>query len=300
MKSKRSKSEKWLIITTMIIPIYAFVLFYLVPNIGGFFMAFLNREGELTFKNFERVFNMLASAESDLRIGFRNTFLAFGLNLVLYPFKFLVSYFLYKKIPGHTLYRILFKLPGLMVGAAISLVIAQLLYPTGFIAEFVGKNVGLDYAPELLADSRFANKTLFLQMIWMGFPGDIIIWGGTLARIPEELIEAGKIDGTTWITECTRIVVPLVWPMVGLNMVLMFCSIFSSGTNAFLMTKGEYGTMTFGCWQTLQMLAGGGSNYGSGSLNFMAAVGLCVTLIAVPLALVVRRLAGKLFTEVEF
>lgn len=299
-KKKRAKSEIAFLVTSFIVPIYAFIMFYIVPNAGGFFQAFLNRQGEFTLVNFVRVFNTLKVPGSDLLIGFRNTFLMFGISVLKYPFTILVPFFLYKKVPFFRVHKILFFIPSVVMGIAISLVIGQLMAPTGFIAEWVGKINGLDYAPELYADSRFANKTLILQSLWLGFPGDIIIWLGTFSRIPDEMLEAGRIDGTNWWTEITKIVVPLVWPTVALQMVLMVCGIFNYGTDAFVMTKGEYGTMTFGCWMTLQMLAGRGNSYSSGVFGYMAAVGLCVTLIAVPLGLVVRKLAGKLFTEVEF
>ncbi len=298
-KRKRAKSEIALILVTVSLPIFAFVMWYLVPNASGFFLSVLDKEGNLTLDNFKRVFQTLSNMNSDLAIGFKNTFLCFALGAFLHPFRIMVSFFLYKKIPGHGLWRILFLVPGLIMGVAMSRVQQQLLMPNGFIAEWVGKWAGLDFTPELLADSRFANATLYALVIWLGFPGDIIIWGGTFARIPEELLEAGRMDGTNWFTEFTKIVVPLVWPTFCLTLILMSCSIFSSGTNAFLLTKGEYGTMTFPCWMQLQMLAGAADQH-SGALNFMSAVGVCVTAIAVPLSLIVRKYAGKAFQEVEF
>lgn len=299
-KKKRAKSEVLLIICSMIIPVYVFILFYIVPNFRGFTLAFFDRHGNFTWDNFERVWQMLKSADSDLIVGFKNTFLAFAINVIKYPFSVMVPFFLYKKVPFHRIHRFLFFLPGIIMSVITSMVTANLLAPTGPIAEIVAQVMGMDYTPELLADSRFANIVLFVQMLWLSFPGDLIVWGGTFARIPTELLEAGRIDGVNWWQEFVMVVVPLVWPTVALQMVLMACGIFNNGTSAFLMTRGEYGTMTFGCWMELQMLAGSGAKYGSGVHNFMSAVGLCVTLIAVPLGMVVRKIAGKSFSEVEF
>lgn len=299
-KQKRTPSEILLIVGSLIIPIVVFITFYIIPNIQGFTLAFYDRHGNLTFDNFARVKAMLTNADSDLIVGFRNTFLAFAINVVKYPLSVLVPFFIYKKVPLYGIHRVLFFLPSIVMSVATAMVTAQLLSPTGFIAEAVGEISGLGYSPELLADSRYANKVLFAQMLWLTFPGDLIIWGGTFARIPTDLLEAGRIDGTNWFNEFTMIVVPMVWPTVCLQMIFMACGIFNAGTDAFLMTRGEYGTMTFGCWMELQMLAGSGQRYGSGVHNFMSAVGMCVTAIAVPLGLVVRKYAGNFFTEVEF
>lgn len=300
IRKRRAKSEIALIAVTLALPIFCFIMWYIIPNLGGFTQSVLNSQGNFTWENFERVFKTLADAESDLVIGFKNTFLCFLLGAILHPFRVMVSFFLYKKIPGHGLWRILFLLPGLVMGVAMARVQQQLLMPTGFIAEWIGKLEGLEYVPELLADSRYANLTLYFLVIWLGFPGDIILWGGTFARIPQDMLEAGRIDGTNWFTEFTKIVLPLVWPTFCLTLVLMTCSMFNAGTNAFLMTKGAYGTMTFACWMQLQMLYGSGNGYASGVFGFMSAVGICVTIIAVPLSLFVRKYAGRAFQEVEF
>lgn len=299
-KKKRAKSEIFFLVLSFVFPIYAFVTYYIIPNAGGFFMAFLNRNGQLTLENFVRVFQTLRSPGSDLLIGFRNTFLAFGICVLKYPLVVLVPFFIYKKVPFYRIHKVLFFIPSVVMGIAIDLIIAQMFAPTGFIAEWIAKIDGLNYVPEILADSRYANKALFFQLLWLSFPGDLIVWLGTFSRIPEELLEAGRIDGTNWWTEITKIVVPMVWPTIGLQMVLLACGMFGYGTSAFVMTKGEYGTMTFGTWMQLQMLAGSGSKYSSGVFGYMAAVGMCVTAIAVPLALFIRKLANRLFTEVEF
>lgn len=296
-KRKRAKSEKWLIILTLSIPIFAFVMWYIIPNASGFLLAFKNRAGDWTFNNFKRVFTTLSEEDADLTIAFKNTFQIFFISLLIYPIQVLNAFFLYKKVPGARLWTILFLLPGLFMSVAMTRVQQQLLMPNGFLAEWIGEWAGLDYVPELLSDTRFANKILYFLAFWMGFPGNIIIWLGTFSRIPTELLEAGRMDGTNWFTEFTKIAVPLVWPTFCLTGVLMICGIFGSTTSAFLLTRGEYGTMTFSCWMQLQMLSGATS---SGSFNFLSAVGLCVTAIAIPLSLFVRKYAGKVFQEVEY
>lgn len=299
-RKKRATSEILFIISSLAIPIFVFILFYIVPNSSAFLMAFQGRDGSWTTDNFVRVFESLKDGGNDLRVGLRNTLLAFGINVLVYPLKVLVPFFIYKKIPFYKLHRVLFFLPMIFFSVATTLVVTQLLAPNGFIAEAVAGLMGLNYSPDLLADSRFANVVIFAEMLWFGFPGDLIIWGGTFARIPNELLESGRLDGTNWWTEFTKIVVPIVWPTVGLQMVLMACTLFSCGGKAFLFTKGAYGTMTLSCWLQLQLLNGSGNQYTSNVYNYMSAVGVCMTVIAVVLATFIRRNANKVFDEVEF
>jgi ABC-type sugar transport system permease subunit len=137
-------------------------------------------------------------------------------------------------------------------------------------------------------------------MVWLQFPGDLIIWGGTFARIPEEVLESASIDGVTWWQEFTKIIVPLVWPTVALQMVLLFCGIFGASGQVFLLTGGQYGTMTLNAWMYITLYNNSGNMYTSNAYNYMSAVGLVITVIAVVLSLSIRKLTDKMFDQVEY
>lgn len=263
-------------------------------------MAFLNDDGQLSLENFVRLFEELQLATSPLATAFRNTFLTFGLLVVTYPFKVLVSYFIYKKVPGYGFFRIAFFLPSILFSICTAMMFTRVVGVNGFIAQWIGEQMNLGYVPELLQDSSFANTTVLVNMLWLGIPGDLIIWGGTFARIPDDVLEAGTIDGTTWWTEFTKIIVPMVWPTVALQMVLLFCSMFAATGDVFLLTGGNYGTMTLSAWMYKTLLESSGSNYTSNVYNYLSAVGLILSLVSVVIALIVKKYTDKAFTEVEF
>ena len=281
-------------------PVLNFLVFYVYVNLSSFGMAFTDRTGAFSLNNFVRVFCEFTSPDGTLRLALCNTLLTFAIQLIMYPFQVLVSFFIYKKIPFAGIYRILFFLPSILAGVVVSMVFTRMVGPTGFIAELVQKIGNLDYVPELLSDSRFANITVFAHMVWLSFPGDLVIWGGTFSRIPEEVLESGKIDGTTWWTEFTRIIVPMVWPTISLQMVLKFCGIFGASGAVFLLTGGEYGTVTLSVWQYLELLHNSGSAYNSNAYNYLSAAGMVLTVVAGGISLSVRKLADKFFDEMEF
>ncbi len=282
------------------IPIINWLVFYVYTNFSAFFMAFMNKDGVWSFDNFTRFFTEFTLPTSQISEAFRNTFLTFGILLITFPLKVLVSYFIYKKVPGYNFFRIVFFFPTIIFSVAVSMVFTRMVGESGIVSQVVRDIVGLDYIPELLADSRFANWTVLANMIWIGFPGDLIIWGGTFARIPTEVLESGRIDGVNWWTEFTKITVPMVWPTVSLQMVLMFCGIFGASGNVFLLTKGDYGTMTLSAWMYLQMYNNVGTVDTTNVFNYLSAVGLCITVVAVTISLLIRRWTDKAFEEVEF
>lgn len=277
-----------------------FLIFYVFVNISSFFMAFTNEAGSLSVDNFIRIWEEIQLPTSTIREALVNTFLTFGILLITYPFKVLVSFFIYKKVPFSGFYRIAFFLPTIIFSVCISLAFNRMVGANGMIAEWIGQVMGLESTPELLADSRFANPTVLLHMLWLSFPGDLIIWGGTFARIPEDVLEAGRIDGVNWITEFTKIIVPLVWPTVSLQLILMFCSLFSSSGAVFLLTEGQYGTMTLNAWMYIYLVEHSGASMDSYAYNYMSAMGVVITVLAVSISIVVRKISDKKFNDVEF
>lgn len=295
-----NKRRLLFVICCCALPVINWLIFYVFANLSSFTMAFTNKDGVVSFDNFIRFWDELNNPVSEIRIAFKNTFLTFAVILVSFPFKVLVSYFIYKKVPFAGLYRILFFLPSIIFGVAWAMIFQKMIGVNGFIAKWVQDWLNLATPPELLADSRFANIVVILNMLWLGFPGDLIIWGGTFARIPTDVLESAQIDGVNWWKEFTMITVPMVWPTVALQMVLMFCGIFGASGNVFLLTKGQYGTMTLSAWMYLQLLNMSGNQYTSNAYNYMSAVGLVITVIAIVISLGIRKWTDKAFEEVEF
>lgn len=300
MKKPVNKTRVLFILSCVVLPVLNFLVFYVYVNLSSFTMAFTDRNGAFSLDNFVRLYKEITEPDSPLQIALKNTLLTFGISLFMFPFQVLVSYFIYKKIPLAGVYRFLFFIPTIIFSVAISTIFTRMMSPNGEVAEFVQKLLKLEYPPELLADSNYANLVVIIHMVWLSFPGDLIIWGGTFARIPNDVLEAGRIDGTNWWTEFTRITVPMVWPTVALQMVLKFCGIFGASGAVFLLTKGEYGTMTLSSWMYLQLYNQSGRVYTSNVYNYLSAVGLVMTVIAVAISLIVRKITDKFFNDVEF
>jgi len=299
-QGKLTKKIKWFIAFSITLPVLNWLIFYAYANASSFLMAFTGSEGGFSLENFTRLFEEFSLPSSDIRIALRNTLLTFGINFVLFIPHVMVSYFIYKKVRGYKFFRMVFFLPTILFSVCVCMCFTKMVGVNGFIAKWVGDILNLGYTPELLADSRFANITVLLNMIWLGFPGDLIIWGGTFARIPTDVLESAKVDGVTWWQEFTRIIVPMVWPTVALKLVLTICGVFGATGQVYLLTGGQFGTMTLNAWQYITLRKGSGTAFTSNVYNYLSAVGLIMTVIAVAISLIVRKVTDKAFDEVEF
>lgn len=255
------------------------------------------------FDNFVWFFNKLSNGNrdngpDDLVRAFINTFKTFGLHLVMFVVGFFVSYFLYKKIPGYKVYRVLFYLPAIISSIVVSYFYSEFVR-SDFFSRFLQSIAGTPDPIEIFNDNNFANMGILLQIIWLQFPANMILWGGALSRIPSSVIEAGRLDGASWIRELFQIILPLVWPTFVLLATTNLAAIFSATGNVFLLTEGKYGTQTIANWMytSVQRAA---NPYGTDILNKVAAVGLLLTVISCTIAILVRKFIGKKYGDVQY
>lgn len=304
-KKKRVNIKRGIfIISFLILPIINFLVFYVYVNADAFLMGFQETTSDgvvhFTLTHFARFFREFTLETSLIREAFVNTLITFLIQQIMFPLGFLVSYFLYKKVPFAGVYRIIFFLPTILSAVVISSFYMHLIGVDGPIAPLIQKLYGLDYVPELLASKRFANMFVLLQMFWLGFPGNMILWGGTLARIPTSVLESAKLDGVGWVREAFTIILPMVWPTFAMMWMLSVVGIFGATGSVFLLTRGEFGTMTLNCWMYLQVYNNQANASMSNVYNYMSAVGLMITTVSVALSFGIRKLTNKLNSDVDY
>ena len=302
----RKKKVNWcsvaFILLATVIPLLHFSIFYIGVNFNSFFMAFQRNTVDGTiewgFSNFVLFFQEFSKSTSLIREAFKNTALSWLVAQCCTISGFLVSFFLYKKIAMHKIFRIIFFMPGLLASTVVSSIFANLVGVDGALAKMIMQWDNLSYVPDLLRDVDYANKIVFLNTYIFGFASGMIIWGGAFSRIPADVVEAAKLDGINWWREIIYITIPLVWPTVALNLILALCGFFGASGNVFLLTRGEKGTMTLNCWMYLQVLD---QSDDSNALNYMSAVGMCISVVAITISLIVRRFTDKSgLSQVQF
>mgnify|MGYP004641055113 CR=1 FL=1 len=289
------------ILSAVALPVINVLIFYFYVNLQSFTMGFQHKEASgvivFTLENFSQFFESLGKSSSELSIAFKNTFLSWLVSVWNTILGFLASYFLYKKIPGHKFFRYIFLIPGVLAATITTAVYKELIGINGPVMQLIQKIDDIPVKLDLLNEPDYANKMVFLQMFIGGVATNLVMWGGTFARIPESVLEAAKLDGCSWHKEVTHIIVPLVWPMVALFIVLSVCGIFGAGGNVFLLTKGLNGTQTFANWMYMQVY---NNPNDFNSLAYMSAVGMCVSIVAIVISFVVRRFADAAFADLQY
>ncbi len=275
------------IIVMLALPILHWIIFWFVVNINSILLAFKIPTGDWSLETLKVVLRDLGSFDSDLRIAIKNTFIYFTKDVLMLFFQLMIAYFFYKKILGFKVFRIIFYIPSIVSGVAIATMFSNFITPSGPLGVILNK-FGVDPVPEFLADSDYATKTILLYTIWLGWGGNMLLFGGAFARIPTELIEAAKLDGITVTKEFIYLIMPLVWSTLSTLLILNMTGLFAASGPILLFTRGAYRTTTIGYWIFDKVAFVGVSAY-----NEVAAAGLIFSCIGVPVIMFFKWLLEK-------
>lgn len=297
------KGSSIFIIAMLIIPVLWFLVFYLAVNFNSILMAFktldrIDENGNKIFiaslNNFRQLFMELDTPNSVIRSALFNTLKYFGLNFfIIVPLTYFISYFLYKKIYGYKFFRVLFYAPSIISGVTMVILYKNIIGGYGPLYILFQNVFGVEL-PSFLTSPDYATNTILLYCLWTGFGVNIVLYQGALGRVPEEIVEAAKIDGAAWCTELFTILTPLVWPTISMTLVLAMTGIFTTGGPILLFgTNGAYETMTISYYIFSQV-------YDSGVFNYPAAVGIFFTIYSLPIVFGFRYVMNKLDPKVEY
>lgn len=258
-------------------------------NVDSFFLAF-QRGGKFAgLENFKMLWDEVRADNSTILVAIKNTFIYFGAGLILFVWSIFLSYFFYKKILAYKFFRFVLYMPAIISPVVFVALFKNLTSVNGAIALII-KNFNPDFRmPNLLARSETATWTMVVYVLWMGWTKNMLYLGGSLARIPLEVLESARLDGVGPWTELTKILVPLLLPTLSTLLLLDVVGILGSSGPILLFTKGDYNTTTISYWMFTLVYNTGEDQYVKAS-----AAGICLTLIMFPVVYTMRWLIGKI------
>ncbi len=296
---RKNKLKRALFIIAMIIvPMANFFVFYLYVNIDSILMAFrqtsISGETVYSLKWFKMVIEALF-VRKDMLLYLGNTMKYFCVSLfVIMPLTLAIAYFLYKKIFLYKFFRVIFFTPQILSSVVLTTLYKNIIGIEGPIAPIIGNMLGLDVIPEFLTNSQYATNAIIIYCIWTGFGANLILFQGAMARIPEDVIEAGQLDGVSCFRELISIILPLVWPTFTTLIVMTFTGIFTSSGPILLFTQGEYDTSTIAYYIFQNVY------YGNGNKEYASAVGLFFTVVSLPIIIGVKTGMEKYQDAIEY
>ena len=89
-----------------------------------------------------------------------------------------------------------------------------------------------------LGDPHWAMPTIILLAVWKNFGYNMVIFMAGLQAIPEDLYEAARIDGASWLRQVIHITLPMLAPTLLMVGILTTAGYFQLFAEPYVMTQG--------------------------------------------------------------
>jgi len=151
-------------------------------------------------------------------------------------FALFVAILLSAKLRGINFFRTVYYLPSILGGSvAISVLWRFLFMKEGVVNNMLG-GIGIS-GVDWLGNPDVALYTLGLLSVWQ-FGSSMVLFLAGLKQIPNDLYEAGSIDGASKLRMFFTITLPMLTPILLFNLIMQLVNAFQDFTGAFVITNG--------------------------------------------------------------
>ena len=182
----------------------AFIIGFIWPFMQGIYLSFCNfntpRDAKwVGFQNYLKVFSDAGFANA-----FKNTALFAIVSIILINvLAFTIAYALTQRMRGANLYRTVFFMPNLIGGVVL-----------GYIWSMIFDGILKNYGTYLTANGTYGFWGLVILVAWQQIGYMMIIYIAGLQAVPEDMLEAAKIDGASGSQTLFQVIIPNVMPSI--------------------------------------------------------------------------------------
>ena len=182
----------------------AFFVGFVWPFLQGLFLSFTKFKTTSKWE-WVGVSNYLkAFQDESFRYSFGYTAVYAVVSLILINvLAFAIAYALTQKIKGANLFRTVFFMPNLIGGIVL-----------GYIWSMIFDGVLSAYGTSILMDSSWGFWGLIILMCWQQIGYMMIIYIAGLQAVPEDMLEAARIDGANGWHTLFKVTIPNVMPSI--------------------------------------------------------------------------------------
>ena len=131
-------------------------------------------------------------------------------------------------------------IPGVIIGIIWSILYEQ---SAAGILNYVLSFVGFGEVP-FLSDPQVALASVTLANVWRGTAFSMILLYAGLQTLPDDVMEAAKVDGANAWQRLTRVMLSLLAPMLFINLVIVSIETFNTFDMVLALTGGGPGRST--------------------------------------------------------
>ena len=278
---KLGKNERKTTFLLITIPILAlFICFNTIPLIRGVIYSFTNFKG---FGKYDWVgFRNYIDLFSDIRVGKSYWFtfkLAIVTTVVVNVLSLLLALALNSSIKAKSFFRGAYFLPNILGALVVGYIFN---YFFTYILPAVADMIGIDaLRTSILSNPSAAWIGIMVVCAWQAIAMNTIIYISGLQTVPEDVYEAGGLDGATGWKQFKYLTFPLIIPFFSINMVLCLKNFLMVFDQIMALTKGGPAQSTESISYLIYNNGMSGGQFGFQSAN---AVVFFIVIVAVSVA----------------
>ena len=214
--SKLSRKRKQFIFVSLVIPVILLIAFVVFPAIDLFRMSFTNWDGYspksdfIWFENYRSMFQ-----NKDLWLSLRNNAVYFFVHLLMIFVELAFAVLLTSKLRAAKFYKTMVFMPYIINGVAISYACSDFFSPVNGAFNAILSVVNLEgLIRNWLSDETIVNYVLSFVSLWRFSGYHIILFMAALQSIPQDTLEAAKVDGANTWQLFKHIQIPAIMLMV--------------------------------------------------------------------------------------
>jgi raffinose/stachyose/melibiose transport system permease protein len=155
------------------------------------------------------------------------------------PIALFIALLLNRKIKGLKIFRTIGFLPVVLSTVVISLTWSLIFNSEQGLINELFRAVGLDFlAQNWLGDTKFSMIAVLVVVIWQFVGLYLIIFLAALQNVPQEVLEAAKIDGASEWTTTWKITIPMIWDTIIVAVILAISGSLKTFDLIYVMTHG--------------------------------------------------------------
>ena len=279
----------------LLLPLVFYVVFFLVPSTFGYGLAFTDwsaTNSKFSGLSFVGVQNLLDALKNRAIPGaLVNTLIYASVKTVFVTVLGLFfAYMLNRKIAGQKVLRTVFFLPSVFAALVVGLIFSGIFKTRGgTVNEILA--VFKIHRVQWLGNRWLSILAINVASIWSNVGYATIISLAGMQSVSKDYIEAAKIDGANEWKTYTRITLPLIMPIVNVNILTNIIYGLKMFDIIYVMTGGGPGisTESFG---TLIMNEMGAGRYASS-----VAINLIFTVLLVVVSVLYKKFSRRWETE---
>lgn len=286
---KKLYSNKWVILSLVAPGILVFLVAILAPVILSVYYGFTDYSGLGTpafigMENYKTLFQ-----DEVFWISLRNSlFLAIGFICIQHPLAMLVAITL-DKLQGKAegFFRCVYFLPNVISVAVIAYLWKFIYNPNFGLLKKILEAFGYDGNINPLG-SGTAIWAVLVVLVWHGFGWGMLIYYTGVKNIDPVMYEAASIDGAGKATTFFKITLPLMKPIIQVNVTMAIITALKQMETVYLLTDGGPGNETQFMASYLYKQAFNSYKYGYGN---------AISVIFIIICLAATVIMNKVFAE---